>query len=145
MKPEIEAYLREHGARYTTEALRKQLLLAGHDATEIDAALRETEAARAPQLAETGKLRRRYWLLAIGLHVAALAVATAWWAAGSNSSWAGVVVLFLGVFLLLGLGISGLIGRALLGRGIVVALVAPLISALLLGGSCIAMSGGTVI
>ncbi len=49
MRPEIEAYLREHGSRYTTEALRSQLIAAGHDPAEVDAALRETEAIRIGQ------------------------------------------------------------------------------------------------
>ena len=37
MRPEIEAYLRDNGARYTTKALRTQLIHAGHDPAEIDA------------------------------------------------------------------------------------------------------------
>ena len=46
MRPEIEAYLREHGARYTTDALRRELINAGHAPAEVDAALRETEGSR---------------------------------------------------------------------------------------------------
>ncbi|MGH2429699.1 MAG: hypothetical protein ACRDGV_12630 [Candidatus Limnocylindria bacterium] len=145
MRPEIEAYLREHGSKYTTEALRKQLIAAGHDPAEIDAALREMEA-RGPQLAEARAIRSRFWRWAIGLHVAALAVATVWLLLGATSAdYVWIVVVVLGVVLLIGLGLSGLIGRALLGRGMAVALVAPLISALLLGGTCMAMSGPVLI
>jgi hypothetical protein len=49
MRPEIEAYLREHGAKYTTDALRRQLIDAGHDPAEVDAALREAEATGTPK------------------------------------------------------------------------------------------------
>ena len=143
LRPEIESYLREHGARYTTEALRMQLITAGHDPAEIDAALRETDEARALRLAETRALRSRFWCFAMGLHLAALAVAVIWVLQGSNAIYAFAVVLVLGLTLLIGLGISGLIGRSLLGRsGLAVALVVPLISALLLGGWCMAIMGG---
>jgi hypothetical protein len=54
-------------------------------------------------------------------------------------------VIVLAVVLLIGLGISGLIGRGLLGRGMGVALVIPVISALLVGGSCMAMAGPVAI
>jgi hypothetical protein len=71
MRPEIEAYLRDHGARYTTEALRRQLIQAGYDPAEIDEALRETEVARGPQLAEFRGSRSRFWWLTFGLHLGA--------------------------------------------------------------------------
>lgn len=146
MKPEIAAYLREHGARYTTEALRKQLIDAGHDPAEVDAALRETEATRAGGALETGSLRGRFWLWAIGLHLAALAVAILWILNGATRDpYVGIAVVVLGIVLLIGLGISGLIGRALLGRGMGVAVVVPLISALVLSGSCMAMAGPVTI
>lgn len=44
MRREIEAYLHKNGANYTTKALRQQLIHAGYDAAEVDAALLETEA-----------------------------------------------------------------------------------------------------
>jgi hypothetical protein len=142
MKPEIDAYLREHGSKYTTDALRQQLIAAGHDVAEVDAALREAGATHGAQLSESGGRRGRFWLWAIGLHVGALAVATVWILNGATSqTYVGIAVVVLGIVLLIGLGISGLIGRALLGRGMGVAVVVPLISALLLGGSCMAMAG----
>jgi hypothetical protein len=146
MKPEIEDYLRENGTRYTSEALRQQLIAAGHDPTEVDAALRETEASRAPQLAEARSGRRRFWLWAIGLHIAALVVATVWFLLGSTSgAYIAIALVVLALVLLIGLTISGLIGRALIGRGMAVALVLPLISALLIGGTCMAMAGPVTI
>ena len=49
------------------------------------------------------------------------------------------------LFLLIGLGLSGLIGRAFLERGIGVALIAPIIVAVVLGGICAATISGPVI
>jgi hypothetical protein len=139
MRPEIEAYLRENGARYTTKALRQQLINAGHDAAEVDAALQETESARGPQLAATRALRTRFWLLAIGLNLVGLVVATIWAFQGASATYAGAVPMVLGFFMLIGLGIAGLIGSSMLGRGLGVALLVPLIVALLLTGACMAM------
>jgi hypothetical protein len=146
VRPEIEAYLASNGAKYTTRALRQQLIHAGYEAEEVDAALQETEAARAPQFAETLALRSRFWRSAFLLHAVALVLATAWILLGRTSStYAGPAVIVLAVVLLIGLGISGLIGRGLLGRGMGVALVIPVISALLVGGSCMAMAGPVAI
>jgi hypothetical protein len=139
MRPEIEAYLRSDGAKYTTKALRTQLIHAGYDAAEVDAALQETEASRAPQFAETRALRSRFWWTAIALNVAGLVVATLWAFQGHNAIYAGVVPVVLGFFLLISLGISGLIGRSLLGRGLAVALLVPLVFTLVLTGVCMAM------
>lgn len=139
MRPEIEAYLRANGAKYTTKALRQQLINAGHDAGEVDAALQETEAARAPQLAATRALRTRFWLSAIGLNLLGLVVATIWAFQGASATYAGAVPVVLGFFMLIGLGIAGLIGRSMLGRGLAVALLIPLVVTLLLTGTCMAM------
>lgn len=141
MRPEIEAYLRKNGASYTTKALRAQLTRAGYDAAEVDAALQETEAARAPQFAETRALRSRFWWSAIGLNLAGLVVATIWAYQGSSAAYAGAVPVVLGVIMLTGLLFSGLIGRALLGRGLAVALLVPLIVTVVLTGTCMAMFG----
>jgi hypothetical protein len=51
------------------------------------------------------------------------------------------VPIVLGFFLLIGLGIAGLIGRSMLGRGMGVALLVPLIVAVVLTGTCMAMFG----
>ena len=63
MRPEIEAYLREHGSRYTTEALRSQLIAVGHDPAEVDAALRETEAIRIGQARPASGLTDAAWAM----------------------------------------------------------------------------------
>lgn len=141
MRPEIDAYLRTNGAKYTTKALRQQLIHAGYDAEEVDAALQETEAARAPQFAETRALRSRFWWAAIGLNAIGLVVATIWAFQGPSRTYAGAVPIVLGFFLLIGLGISGLIGRGRLGKGLGAALLVPLIFTLVLTGACMAMFG----
>lgn len=145
MRPEIDAYLRQHGDKYTTEALRRQLITAGYDAAEIDAALRETEVGRGPQLAKTRASRSRFWLLAISLHLAALALVTTWVFIRSYT-YAPIAAIFLAVMLLVGLGISGLIGRAFLPRsGLAVALIVPVISVIGLSGICLATISGSSI
>jgi hypothetical protein len=145
MRPEIEAYIREHGDRYTPEALRRALLEAGYEPTEVDAALRELASRRAASAGNGGR-RSRFWLVAIALHLAALVVAGIWIANSASATYFGFVVTVLVVVLLIGLGISGLIGYRLLPRsGLAVALVVPLVSALLLGGTCMALSGPLVI
>ncbi len=141
MRPEIEAYLRQHGAKYTTKALRAQLIHAGHEPTEVDAALEETEQIRAPQFAATRALRGRFWRLAIAFNVIGLVVATIWAFQGPTATYAGAAPIVLGFFMLIGLGISGFIGRSLLGRGMVVALLVPLIFTLALTGTCMTMFG----
>jgi hypothetical protein len=139
MRPEISAYLQKNGSRYTTKALRAQLIHAGYDAAEVDAALQETEASRAPRFAETRALRSRFWWTAVALNVAGLVVATIWAFQGHNAIYASFVPIVLGICLLISLGISGLIGSSLLGRGLAVALMVPLIFTLALTGVCMAM------
>jgi hypothetical protein len=145
MRPEIEAYLRDNGARYTTKALRQQLINAGHDPAEVDAALLETEVSREPQFADTRASRSRFWWSVIGLHVAAFLLVTVW-VVSRNYLYAPIAAIILALLLLVGLGISGLIGRALLPRsGLMVALLVPLLSVVGLSGVCLAAISGSQI
>jgi hypothetical protein len=145
MRPEIEAYLQKNGSKYTTKSLRLQLHRAGYDAAEVDAALQETEASRAPQFAQTRALQSQFWRSAFLVNVATLALVVVWAVIRGNGSLAGLVTVVLGLFLLIGLGLSGLIGRAFLERGMGVALIAPIIVAVVLGGICAATMSGPVI
>ena len=145
MRPEIEAYLQKNGAKYTTKSLRLQFQHAGYDAAEVDAALQETEAARAERLAETKVLRTRFWTSAMVLNVVTLALVIAWTGIRGNGGLVPLVAVILGLFLLIGLGISGLIGRAFLERGMAIALIAPIIFAVVLGGFCAAAMSGRVL
>jgi hypothetical protein len=147
MKPEIESYLREHGDRYTDESLREQLLQAGHAPEDVDAAIRERAAARASAASTGPDERRRFWQLTWGLHVAAWLLLALWvvlQAEGTFRYGEGAIgLIILGVAMLIGVGISGLIGKGSAQRGnLTAALVVPAISAVLLAGSCFGILGG---
>jgi hypothetical protein len=142
VNPEIKRYLDEHGATYTRDALRRALVDAGHDPAAVDAALGEWEAERSgprPDAEQREAFRR--W--SITLHVAALAAVFVLLIALRGTTAIGLALLgcaVLGVALVIGWAISSLIGRALLpGTGVIVALVAPAISAVALGGTCFAL------
>lgn len=147
MKPEIETYLREYGDKYTPQALRAQLIEAGHAPNEVDAGLREWTAAQA-RPAQGPDQRGRFWRWAWGLHFAAWAVVALWvfLLAGPNlNQYGGAVIglVVLAIMLLIGLGISGLIGRFMVNRtGLGVALIVPAASAILLAGACLGILGG---
>jgi hypothetical protein len=148
MRPEIKRYLDENGARYTSESLRSALLQVGHEPAEVDAALQEWQSERAGALVgEASRRRFRSWT--IWLHLGALVVVFVLvilldGAQPSAVFPAAIAAGVLAVLLFLGWAISSVIGRALLPRtGIAVALIVPLISALGLGGTCLAIMSGS--
>ena len=138
MDPRIDDYIRENDAQYTRAAIREQLIAAGHDPGAVEEALERLMAGPAP-VATKG---RRFWLWVLGLHVAPLAIIGLWaLAIGSLAANLGLLAI-LAVVLLIGVGISGLVsGGAREGRGLAIALVLPAVSALLIGGSCLALTG----
>lgn len=143
MRPEIESYLRDMGGRYTTKALRAQLINVGHDPAEVDAALAETEAARAPRLAANRVEGSRFWRWTLLINLVVLVATTALVA---GSTYGGLTFIVLGIAMLLALLVTGNIGRALLTRsGLLVALAVPTVGALLLGGWCYSMMRGSVL
>jgi hypothetical protein len=151
MKPEIEAYLREHGATYTSDALRKALIAAGHDPADVDAAISEWESTRAGEATAAAggtKDERTFRNGALGVHVGALVAAFLIVIIFNGTDALGIAVIgavVLAIFLAIGLAISYLIGRALLPRtGAMVALVVPVISAFALGGTCLAIMDGMI-
>jgi hypothetical protein len=144
--PSIAEYIRANRDNYTREAIRDQLLAAGHDREAIDAGWRavEAEATGAPQGPPASRVvRRRFWRWAFGLHAAVLVViGILSLVIGSFAAGSWGLLIILAVALLIGLGISGLVGRGVVhGSGLTVALVLPAISALLIGGSCLALGG----
>jgi hypothetical protein len=148
MRPEIKRYLDENGARYTSGSLRSALLQVGHDPAEVDAALQEWESERAGAfVGEESRRRFRRWT--IWLHLGALVVVFVLvilldGAQASAVAPAAIAAGVLAVLLFLGWAISSVIGRALLPRtGIAVALIVPVISALGLGGTCLAIMSGS--
>lgn len=144
MKPEIRRFLDEN-ATYTTEALRRGLLDAGHDPVEVDGALREWEAERSGAGASQGD-RRAFGRWALWLHAGALVAMVLLVVLLNGTEAFGIALIgavVLGLFLLLGWAVSSLIGRALLPRtGLTVALVVPVISAVALSGTCVAIMDG---
>jgi hypothetical protein len=146
MNPQIKRYLDEHGATYTPEALRKGLLDAGYDPAEVDGALREWSASATAMPESQDRRTFRVW--AVRFHVAALIGMVVLLIAlrGTQAAGtAGIAAVVLSIALLIGWAISSLIGRALLPRtGPLVALVVPAISALVLGGSCLALMVGSL-
>jgi hypothetical protein len=87
--------------------------------------------------------RRRFWRWAFGLHAAVLVlIAIASLLIGSFAAGSWGLLIVLAVVLLIGLAVSGLVGRGVVqGSGLAAALVVPAISALLIGGSCLAVGG----
>jgi hypothetical protein len=140
MNPEIESYLSEHGDRYTDEALRDQLLKAGHAPEDVDTALRERAAARATAPAGPDE-RGRFWKLTWALHIGAWLLLGLWVLIQGEGRFrygeGAIGLIILAIAMLIGIGISGLIGRGIASRGnLSTALVVPAISAVLLAGSC---------
>jgi hypothetical protein len=147
LNPEIKRYLDEHGATYTREALRKGLLDAGYDPAEVDAALARWNAEQIVPGPDANN-RRTFRRWAFGLHLGALVGMVVLLIAlrGTDAiGTAGIAAAVLGVALVIGWAISSLIGRALLPRtGPTIALVVPAISAIALGGSCLALMVGSI-
>ena len=143
MRPEIRQYLEEHGREYTPEATRRALVEAGHDPAEVDAALSEwrDELGRPPTDART---RRSFEMWAAGIHAAVFVLLVlAFTVGGVMGAYGIIAVSIVLVVLFIGWLISAVIGRRLLpGSGLGVALIAPVVSALLIGGTCLAMTGG---
>jgi hypothetical protein len=142
MNPAIKQYLDEHGATYTSDALRRGLLDAGYDPAEVNAALHDWQSQPVDAAPPVGD-RRQFWRWAFGLHAAVLVlIAVASLVIGSFAAGSWGLLIVLAVVLLIGLGISGLVGRGLVrGSGLVAALSVPAASALLIGGSCLALGG----
>lgn len=139
MNPQIQSYLDEYGGRYTREALREQLVQAGLDPAEVDAALDAWAANRQVADAADQRLRRTYWRWTAGVFVMVwLGVVLLFW----SNTYVGVVAIVLGAAMIIGLGVSGLIGRLLLRSAGLIALAVPVVSALLIGGSCVGLMGG---
>ena len=142
MDPRIADYIRENRRRYTREAMRQQLIDAGHDPAEIDATWAALDTPDADDTAGEG-FWGRFALIVIGLNLAVFVIVVL--ATGMLSS--PVVAVVLGVVLAIGALIAWAIvaatGPAQMGRttAMVVGTAVPLLFALLIGGSCYALVG----
>lgn len=145
MDDPIRDYISANREKYTPEAIREQLLAAGHDMAAVDAALAEWPAPTVTEGSDAARKTFGRW--ALGLHAGALVgvVGLLWLIYGTRvSTYLGIGAVILAVVLLIGWGISSLIGRAVLSPSrLWVALVVPALSALVIGGSCFALLSGT--
>jgi hypothetical protein len=150
MDRQIDEYIRTNRDRYTREAITQQLMDAGHERDAIDAAwdrlTREPGPPPTAQLAnvddERRKLRRWSFLVYVTVFAAVMLAAVAVFDTDIGP-YAGIVAIVLGFTLLIGWGVSMLIGRALVPHtGLLVALAVPVLAALVVGGSCLAIMQG---
>ena len=143
MEPNIRRYLDEHGDTYTVEALRAGLIEAGHEPSTVQSALEEWQREAGNRGGAADEPRRTFDRVAAWIHVGALALVVLVAAAIVGPASAVTIGVVLGVALLVGWAISRAIGRALLSRTTVAAaLIVPAASAILIGGTCLAMFGG---
>ena len=145
MNDPIRDYISANRDKYTSEAIREQLLAAGHDLALVDAALEESTQPAGRVVDEA--TRRAFGRWALGLHAAAFVgvVGILWIIYGSRISvYLGIGAIILVVALLIGWGISSLIGRVVLSPSrLAIAIIVPALSALVIGGSCFALLSST--
>jgi hypothetical protein len=142
VRDEIRRYLDEHGGTYTADALRSGLLSAGYEAGEVDAALSEWASERGRSPTDDRRSFGR-WSLLIDAATLAVVFGVTVLLIGTEVGLAVIGVVVLLVFLLVAWAISALLGRFILPRmGLSVALVIPLVLALGLGGTCLALMDG---
>ena len=149
MDPRIEEYIRANRRTYTREAIRQQLIDAGHDPAAIDATW---EMLHAPDPDEAGVAGEGFWSrffpFLIGLNVAVLLlVGLGTGMLTGLGQGVGVLLLVLAVALAIGAliawAIVAAIGPEKLGRtsAMVVGAVVPFLFAFLIGGACYALVG----
>jgi hypothetical protein len=147
MDPRIADFIRENRKRYTREAIRQQLVDAGHDPADVDAVW---EMLHAPDPDEAGVAGEgfwgRFWLYLIGLNVAVflLVVLSTGALAFGGVVLAIVLAIALGIGALISWGIVAATGPAKMGRttAMVVGGVIPLVFAFLIGGTCYGLLAG---
>ena len=145
--PRIADYITANRRKYTRQAIRQQLIDAGHDPAEVDRAWAALEA-KDPDAVIGERFWGRFALIVVGINVAVfllVAVLTGMLAYIA----AGAVVLpvifavILGIGALIAWGIVALTGPDKMGptTALAVGISVPLLFALLIGGSCYALIG----
>ena len=105
----IDDYIEQNKARYTREAIRDQLVTAGHDPKEIDDAWERLGASRAGATPVGWRPGwREFWLLLV---VGAIGAAIVW--AGEPYGAGGIAPFGYAVILSIGFGAAKLISRAI--------------------------------
>ena len=150
MDPKIADYIARNHGKYTREAIRQQLIDAGHDPADIDAtwAILDTPDPDETSVAGEG-FWPRFFLFLVGLNVAvflivALSTRMLENLAAGGGVLAGIFAVALGIGALIAWGIVAAVGPAKMGRttALVIGAVIPLVFALLIGGSCFALASG---
>lgn len=147
MDPRIADYITANRRKYTRQAIRQQLVDAGHDPAEVDRTWAALEA-KDPDAVIGDRFWGRFALIVLAINVAVfllVAVLTGMLAYMS----AGAVVLpvifavILGIGALIAWGIVALTGPDKMGSttALTVGISVPLLFALLIGGSCYALVG----
>ena len=148
MDPRIADYIARHHGTYTREAIRQQLIEAGHDPADIDATWAALFTPDPDEEAVAGEgFWPRFFLFLIGLNVAVfllVALSTGMFVnlAAGGGFLAGIFAVALGIGALIAWGIVAAVGPAKLGRttALVIGGLIPLVFALLIGGSCYALA-----
>ena len=124
MDPSIDEYIRANRDKYTRQAIREQLLAAGHDIASVDAALAQVgpEGAAATSLTPVGwRVGRRAFLALIG--AGAIGAALVWNYGGLNVIAVPAYLIAGSIGLLVGRGLSRMVDR---GSAVTVAVVLAL-------------------
>jgi hypothetical protein len=149
MPSSIHDYIRDNRDRYTRDAIRQQLLAAGYDAAQIDAAWAMLDAPD-PDATVGERFWGRFWLYLIGINLAALLIVGLLSGLLGAPAGGGVALLvILAIVLAIGALISwGLVAATQpthLGSGTAIAIgaIIPLLFAFLIGGACYALIGAS--
>src|SRR5688500_1867593 len=142
MDPRIADFIRANRETYTRQAMREQLINAGHDPAAIDATWAALEAPDPDAVVGEG-FWGRFWLFLIGLNVAVFLLVFLLTGMVNSVVLAVVLGIALSIGALIAWAIVVATGPAKMGRTTAMAIggVIPLIFALLIGGSCYALVG----
>lgn len=146
MDPRIADYIRANRRRYTRDAIRQQLVEAGHAPDEIDATWAALDAPD-PDATAGERFWPRFWLFVAAVNVAVFLLVGfgtgMFGAQGGGSVLLVILAIALGIGALISWGAVAATGPTKLGRGTALAIgaIIPLLFALLIGGSCYALVG----
>ena len=148
MDPRIGDFISKNRKKYTRDAITQQLVEAGHDRADVDATW---SALDTPDPDEAGLAGEGFWsrffMFLVGLNVAvfllvALTTGMLTNVAGGGGALAAVFAVALGIGALISWGIVAAVGPDKMGRttATIIGGLIPLVFALLIGGSCFALT-----
>lgn len=142
MDPRIADFIRDNRRRYTREAIRQQLIEAGHEPAAIDATWAALDTPDPDATAGEG-FWSRFLLFLLGLNAAVFLLVFLTTGMVNNFVLAVVLAIALTIGALIAWGVVAATGPTKLGRttAMVIGGIIPLIFALLIGGSCYALVG----